>query len=352
MILMVLDHSRFFMHNSTCNPENLQCTSPPLFLTRWITHFCAPVFIFLVGTSAYLYQQSRGSSAATKFLVTRGLFLIVLELTLFRFAWNSDFFRPSLELIVIWAIGISMLFLAMAKYLNFKLILVLGLLLVFCHNLFDSIQFNPNTIGGKIWTLLHEHEAFDLSSIKMKVLVVYPVLPYFGIAILGYCFGKLYSNDFSISLRKKYLLILGLSITALFLVLRLMNSYGDPLPWSTQSNSVFTFLSFLKTTKYPVSLMYILMTIGPGILLLYLFEKWRFNFLFPVVEIGQVPMFFYLLHLFVIKIYAISFGGFNTYNLEGVYLGWLISTLFLYVLCKYYRIYKFSHPEKKWLRYI
>ncbi len=352
MILMALDHSRHFLHNSSCDPENLECTSPILFFTRWITHYCAPVFIFLVGISTYLYTEKNNKVKATKFLLTRGLFLIFLELVVLRFAWFKDFTRPVIVLMVIWAIGMSMIFLGMvSRYLNSKTLLIIGALLVFGHNLLDRFQPDPSSLYGKLGILLHYQEQFKLTD-SFSVYVLYPLLPYFGLISLGYCAGQLFSKTYNPEKRRNYLLIGGIACIGLFILLRLLNQYGDPKPWVPQKNIVYTILAFLRTTKYPTSLLYLLMTIGPALLVLYCFDKKVPGTLRPIIEIGQVPMFFYIVHLFLIKYTAILYGGLAALSLKEVYGAWIIYILVLYGLCRYYGKYKFAHPEKKWLSYL
>lgn len=352
MILMVLDHARHFMHASHCDPEDLTCTSPVLFFTRWITHYCAPVFIFLVGISAYLYTEKKGKAHAAKFLITRGLFLVFLEIVVLRMAWFDDFTRPVVFLMVIWAIGLSMVFLGVtSRYLNFKTILIIGILLVFGHNLLDGFHPDPTGFFGKVWIVLHVQAKFALTD-SFSVFILYPLLPYFGLISIGFCAGKLFAQNFSIERRRKYLLIGGLSCVGMFILLRLINQYGDPHPWAVQKNAVYTVLSFFKVTKYPTSLIYLLMTIGPALLLLYLFDKTESRLFAPIIEIGRVPMFFYLIHLFLIKFSIMLIGGLHSYSLKQVYAGWFMYCVVLYFLCRFYGKYKFAHPEKVWLSYL
>jgi len=353
MILMVLDHARWFMHITaqSDSPENLKTTTVALYFTRWVTHFCAPVFIFLVGTSAWFINLKKGVKEASHFLWTRGLFLILLELTVFRLAWDGTLTNPTISLLVIWTIGISMVFLALIiRFLKFKWILILGLLIVFGHNLFDSIKPNSHSLSGKIWIVLHATGGFRLTD-KLGMFFLFPALPYFGLVCLGYCFGKLYTQP-SADTRKKYLLLLGLGSVILFALLRYFNLYGDPKPWTLQGSPLFSFLSFLKTTKYPTSLMYNLMTIGPALILLYFTDRKIPKLLSPIIEIGQVPMFFYLFHLYIIKLATIIGPGYSKFTLTQLYIAWFICCSVLYIICHYYRIYKFRHPEKTILKYL
>jgi uncharacterized membrane protein len=352
MVLMVLDHVRHFFHYAaiTDSPENLATTTPILFLTRWVTHFCAPVFIFLVGISAFLYEQKVNSKySVSKFLLTRGIFLIILELTVFKFAWHFQYDPKEFTLLVIWAIGISMIFLAGIIYLNQKLVLVFGLLIVFGHNLFDKLSFTKGTLADAIWKLLHAPGGFKIGDTGITVL--FPVLPYFGLIMLGYCLGSLYTAQYDPEKRRRILLWMGIGCCALFVLLRLPNLYGDMAPWSRQKNVLFTLLSFIKTTKYPTSLLYLLMTIGPSLIFLSLAENINNAISRIFIVFGSVPMYFYLWHLFLIHGAALLSGGINAKGLAGVYIATTIISVALYFLCKQYAKYKFAH-KKGWLSYI
>jgi uncharacterized membrane protein len=355
MVLMVLDHTRYFFHYTatTDNPENLETTTVGLFLTRWVTHFCAPVFLFLVGTSAFLYEQKTQSKIAlAKFLFTRGLFLLILELTLFKFAWDFAYIPNQFTLLVIWALGITMIFLSAMIYLSKKLLLAVGLIIVFGHNLLDGVSFEKGTAADAIWKLLHVRGGFEIGSTGINVFVLFSVLPYFGLALLGYCLGQLYEEGYSAVRRKKIICWLGIACCLLFIVLRATNLYGDPAPWNEQKSFSFTVLSFIKTTKYPTSLLYLLMTIGPSLILLSYTEQVKNWFANVMIVFGKVPMYFYLWHLFLIHGAALVTGGLNTKGLWGVYIATLSINAILYFLCRQYAQYKFRHPEKWWVSYI
>jgi uncharacterized membrane protein len=352
MVLMVLDHVRYFFHYTavTDSPENLTTTTPMLFLTRWVTHYCAPVFIFLVGISAFLYEQKVNSKySVSKFLLTRGIFLIVLELTVFKFAWDFRYDPRGFSLLVIWAIGISMIFLAGMIYLNQKLLLAFGLFVVFGHNLFDKLSFPEGTPAETLWKLLHAPGSFRIGDTNITVL--FSVLPYFGLIMLGYCLGRVYTAQYDPKKRRRILFWLGISCCALFVLLRLPNLYGDMAPWSRQKNVIFTALSFIKTTKYPTSLLYLLMTIGPSLIFLSLTEKINNVISRIFIIFGSVPMYFYLWHLFLIHGAALLSGGINTKGLIGVYIATTTISVVLYFLCKQYAKYKFAH-RTGWLSYI
>ena len=370
MVIMALDHVRIYFHADSLvfAPEDLDQTTASIFFTRWITHFCAPVFVFLAGTSAFLSGQRKTKQQLSKFLLTRGLWLILIEIIVVNFAWSFNYKLPFIGLGVIWAIGISMIVLAAIIHLPFKIIFALGFMLVVGHNLLDNIHFN-----SVLWSALHEPKIFPLDE-HHKVRFSYPVLPWIGIMLLGYCFGKLYTKEFSIKRRRKWLFITGTGAIALFIILRAINIYGNPDPWSGQSSATFSLLSFLNTTKYPPSLLYTLMTLGPAILFLALSEKLSGGFVRAIIHIGRVPMFFYILHLYlihVIAMFAAEFSGYNWtdmilqrrtwidpqlkgygFSLGVTYLVWIGIILLLYPLCKWYDKYKTKHKEKWWLSYL
>jgi uncharacterized membrane protein len=280
MVIMMLDHTRDFVHNATYqfDPADLSRTNVALFLTRWVTHFCAPVFVFLAGTGAFL-QLSRGKSKAdlSRFLVTRGIWLIVLELTLVRLGVTFSFDVRMLGFLqVIWVIGVSMIVLAALIYLPLKIVGAFGLVMIAFHNLLDDFRVTswrgPDTpvpgFGEKVWMLLHQaFEAFPVAGFPSPVLIViYPLVPWVGVMAAGYAFGRLYEWD--AQRRRRLLLLIGGTATALFVLLRAVNVYGDPSEWSTQKNALFTLLSFINTTKYPPSLLFLLMPPGPSLLAL------------------------------------------------------------------------------------
>jgi uncharacterized membrane protein len=375
MIIMALDHVRDYFHADAYlyNPLDLDKTSVALFFTRWITHFCAPVFMFLAGTSAFLIGQKKSKKELSLFLLKRVLWLIFLELTLIVFEWNFDITFTNIYFIVIWALGISMIALAGLIYLPNKLILLIGILLVAGHNLLDNIHVAGNTLPAFGWALLHDQNFFNWNG--RNILVGYPILPWIGIMALGYCIGNLYIPSFSAEKRKKILLILGSSAIVLFILIRLINEYGDPSHWSHQSSIVYTFLSFIKVTKYPPSLLYALMTLGPALLFLAFTENVSSSLSRVISVYGRVPMFYYILHIFLIhfvtmvaawlftnfswKVWILKEPLWFTETLKGygfslviVYLVWILIVIAVYPLCKWYDRYKQSHKEKWWLSYL
>jgi uncharacterized membrane protein len=355
MVLMAIDHTRTFLHEDfhQFNAEDLAQTTPVLFFTRWITHFCAPVFIFLVGTSAYLMlQKVQSKKQVFSFLVTRGLFLILLELTLFRLCWQSTgaFFNPFISLLVIWAIGVSMIFLALLIYLPFRAILLFGLLVLFLHNTLAGVSFPEGSGMATFWAFFYSGGIGSLPG-GIGVFFLYPVLTYFGLVALGYCLGYLYTPDFTRERRRAILIGLGTGALVLFVALRYFNVYGDPRPWEAGKNTLFSIMAFLRTTKYPVSLLYALMTLGPALIALGLIEPVKNRVVKFFVTIGEVPMFYYILHLVFIALISFMAGS-NSYDLLAVYGFFVVQVSILYLLCRWYSGYKSEHPEKKWLKYI
>ncbi|SRR5829696_102603 len=375
MIIMALDHVRDYFHAAafTDDPLNLQTTTPVLYFTRWITHFCAPLFMFLSGTSAFLVGIRRGKKYLSRFLLTRGLWLVFLELTIVCFGWFFNA-RFTMELLgVIWALGFSMIFLAALIHLPRWTIAAIGLLMVFGHNLLDSVHVPGQSAASFGWSVVHEFNFFSFG--PLNVFVAYPLVPWMGVMALGYCLGGIYKKEMNSGKRKKFLLTLGASSLILFVVLRYSNVYGDPSPWSAQPSGVYTILSFLKVSKYPPSLLYVLVTVGIGLIFLSVSENWRGWLSEKIKVIGRVPMFYYLAHLYLIHLSAMiatTFAGHKWsdmtslgtwvsaesklrgygFSLGITYLVWLSLVLILYFLCKRYDRYKQAHKEKWWLSYL
>ena len=297
MVIMALDHARDFLSNATFDPTDLAHTNPALFFTRWVTHFCAPVFVLLAGTGAYL-STSNGRSKAdlSRFLATRGIWLVFLEICVitplgWSFNWDFGFVRMQ----VFWAIGASMVVLAaLVPVLPRRTIGALGLLIVVGHNLLDGAHAGWLGPLAPTWRFLHTISPVPIAPHKMLIFL-YPLAPWFGVMALGYGFGDLVRLD--TARRRSALLILGGSLIALFLVLRLANLYGDPKPWVTQPTAIMTALSWLNCTKYPPSLLYVLMTLGPAMVVLALIDLAPPLLTKPLGTFGRVPLFYYLLHL-------------------------------------------------------
>ena len=275
MIIMALDHVRdyFFFGSFTSNPTDLDSTTPLLFYTRIITHYCAPVFVLLTGTSAYLYGAKKDKRTLSKFLFTRGIWLIFLEVVVNNFIW---FFDPSYSLIVlqvIWAIGFSMLFLSGIIYFSNKVITIIGLAIIFLHNLFDVFVFEGQKLDAIVWYFLHQQSMIKISE-YISLVFGYPIIPWVGLMALGYVMGSLYAEHQSKE-RTSLLMKFGIYSVLAFIVLRLTNFYGEPNHFAIQENISFSIMALFNTTKYPPSLLYLLMTIGPSLILLSLIEKYK-----------------------------------------------------------------------------
>jgi uncharacterized membrane protein len=375
MILMALDHVRDYFHADAFiyNPLDLSHTSPAVYATRWVTHFCAPVFVFLAGTSAFLVGLRRGKNELSKFLLTRGLWLIVLEFTVINFSWFFNFTFDFIALTVIWALALGMIILAGISRLSFNTILVTGIVLVAGHNLLDAVHFGePESSPYIFWSLLHEANIFHLGNILF--FVGYPILPWAGLMMLGYCFGKLYAPGFSAERRHQLLLRFGVGMILLFAVLRVPDLYGQQKEWQSQSSRVFTFLSIMNVTKYPPSLLYVLATLGPAMLFLRFSENLRGKIAGYVTALGRVPLFYYVVHIYVIHIlgliaalatgYSVSDMTFHQWvtdspNLKGygfslgvTYLVWAAVVLGLLPLCVWYDRYKRQHRDNRFLSYL
>jgi uncharacterized membrane protein len=375
IILMALDHVRMYFGLGTwyAEPTNLATTTPLLFFTRWITHFCAPVFVFLAGTSAFLYGLKKANIKETAlFLFTRGLWLIFVELVIVNFAWTFDLTFSFRLLQVIWAIGVSMIALSALVFLSNSLIFAIGMILVFGHNLLDSISVEGSSVGDMIWYALHQPNAVFINSTLINF--VYPVLPWIGLMALGYVFGTLYQKDVSAEQRKHWLSRIGIGATLLFILLRGLNLYGEPREWQTQASPLFSLMSFLNTTKYPPSLHFLLMTMGPALIFLSAMEPLGNRLAKPVIVFGRAPFFFYIVHLYLIHALAmlmlvtrgrdgsayilsareIMSGSLSEVglSLEAVYVIWIFVAVLLYPLCRWYQKYRENHPSMWWLSYL
>ena len=375
MIIMALDHVRDYFHYDAFHydPTDLTHTNIFLFLTRWITHYCAPIFIFLAGISAHLYGAKRSRKELFIFLLTRGIWLALAEMGIITLIQTFNPSYPVFNLQVIWAIGISMVFLSLLILTNKRLILLTAILMIFEHNLLDTMHV-PGTGGlSFLWALVHEVHHFTFG--RWSFYVHYPVVPWIGLMALGYCFGSLYVQGYDAEKRRRMLLYIGTVAIALFIILRCSNIYGDPSHWSVQKNIAFTLLSFLNVTKYPPSLLYILMTVGPALIFLSLTEKLQNQWTSRITIFGRVAMFYYIVHFFLIHLFAV-FGAMIMghswtdmilsvsvnaspqlkdygFNLAVVYAVWLGLIMILYPLCKRFDIYKRANlAEHWWLSYL
>lgn len=375
MIIMALDHVRDYFHYDAFmySPTDLSQTNVTLFFTRWITHYCAPVFVFLAGTSAYLHGRKKSRKELSFFLWTRGLWLILAELfivSLFR-TFNPSYSYVNLQ--VIWAIGISMIALSAMIYLNWRFVLLIGILLITTHNLLDTIHVTGNSLPAFSWSFLHDPKYFVIG--RFTVYVHYPVLPWIGVMALGYCMGRLYAPGFIAAERRMTLLSLGMGAIALFVILRSGNFYGDAAHWSMHEKSAFGILSFLNVSKYPPSLLYILVTLGPALIILALSEKPLTGWGAKVMIFGRTPMFYYLAHILLIHLFAVIAAfvtgympamlvlsgsiakapGLKGYGFElaVVYLVWIGLVLLLYPFCRSFDRYKRANLSRyRWLSYL
>jgi uncharacterized membrane protein len=370
MIIMALDHVRDYFHSDAFfySPTDLTRASVVLFFTRWITHFCAPAFVLLAGLSAHLYGSARGRRALSYFLLTRGIWLVFAELFIITLFWTFNPSYPVLNFQVIWAIGVSMIALSLLVRLDRRIILAIGIILVAGHNLLDTIHVTGKGVPAFVWAMLHQDGDFTFG--RFTLLLHYPVIPWIGIMAIGYTLGGLYVAGQDGERRKKTLLYLGTGAIMLFILLRGVNGYGDPSHWSTQGNATFTLLSFLSVTKYPPSLLYALMTLGPVLICLSLGEG-PLNALKAKISIfGRVPMFYYLAHIPLVHGLAVAgamisghpasdmiltnrvnrMPGLQGYgfNLLIVYLVWIGVILILYPCCRWFDRYKRAHQSSKW----
>ncbi len=367
MILMALDHVRDFFGTSGVNPTDPATTTVPLFFTRWMTHFCAPVFFLLTGTGAYLSLRKKSRSQLSGFLFTRGLWLIFLEIVVVRcFGWQFNFDYRLILLNVLWALGWAMIVLAALVYFPAWAVAAFGVCMVATHNLFDSVESS-----NWLWSILHSPN-FLVNGPQHSVFVAYVLVPWVGVTAAGYALGQIYS--WPSTRRRSFLFPAGIGLTATFTILRGINIYGDPQRWSPQKSATFTVLSFLNTTKYPPSLLFLLMTLGPALLFLYAVDAGTPRWLRPALIVGKVPMFYYLLHIPLIHLLAIavcyvryghvywmfqspSVGQFPItpppgwgYSLPVVYLVWGIVVVTLYPLCRWFAALKQRRGDA-WLSY-
>ena len=304
MILMALDHVRDYLGAPGANPTDMATTTAPLFFTRWVTHICAPTFFLLTGTGAYLTLRRKTKKLLSGFLVTRGLWLIFLEVVVLRcFALQFNFDYRLTMLVVIWALGWAMIVLSALVYLPDAAVIAFGVILMATHNLLDPVRAASFGAFAPLWNILHVPGVL-LATPRFMIFLAYPLIPWVGVTAVGYGLGNIY--HWTPERRRTFLLCTGLALTAAFLIVRRINLYGDPIPWSHQKSGAFTFLSFLNTTKYPPSLLFLWMTLGPALLLLWAFDRGTPKWLRPVVVFGRVPLFYYALHLVLIHLVAIA----------------------------------------------
>jgi uncharacterized membrane protein len=364
MVIMVLDHVRDYLTEARFDPTDLAHTDLALFGTRWITHFCAPVFIFLAGSSAWIAGTRRTPAGLSRFLLTRGLWLILLELTVISFGWHFSFDWPQgARAQVIWAIGASMVVLAGLIHLPRPAIVGFGLVLVLGHNLLDGIT--PESLGSMapLWNVLHARGALGV----VPVFISYPLVPWIGVMALGYAAGPaIFSRDPGVSRRLAWA---GAALVLGFVALRWLNGYGDPHPRLDDGSPALLAMSFLNVTKYPPSLLYVLVTLGPALVALAAFRRATGPLARVLVTFGRVPFLFYVAHLYLVHSIALAVGvaqGYPaealqvmyTYRPEGfgfglpvIYLVWLAVVAVLYPLCRRYAELK-ARSRAWWLSYL
>ena len=374
MLIMALDHVRDFFHITamTADPLDLQTTTPALFFTRWITHFCAPIFVFLSGTSAYLASRKRTKKESGLFLIKRGFWLVLVEVIVMTLAITFNPFYNTIIFQVIWAIGWSMVLLGLFSFINFQMIVVIGFLLTFGHNILDFMPA-PKSGWEQIVSSLLFTSADKFMPINQThfVLDLYAILPWTGIMFLGYAFGTVYKNG-ATTLSRKKMLRLGICVTSFFITLRFINVYGDPSHWSHQKNALYTLLSFVNVTKYPPSLLYTCMTIGPAMILLSLLDNAQSHASRVFRMYGAVPFFYYVLHFYLIHLLLVIvffLSGYSEkdivnpqapflfrpqnfgFHLPVVYLIWLFVIVVLYKPCQWFYRYRSTHRQW-WLSYL
>ena len=373
MFIMALDHVRDFFGHPGVNPTDPAHATVALFFTRWVTHFCAPVFFLLAGTGAFLALRRKPKAELSRFLLTRGAWLLLLDVFVVRcfgLQFNVDY-RVTV-LIVLWALGWAMIVLAGLVFLPVRATLGFGVVMVAVHNAFDNVS--PAAFGAlaPLWSILHV-PGLLFATPRVTVVVSYPLIPWVGVTAVGYGLGQVYL--WPAERRRAFLLRLGLALCAAFVALRALNLYGDPAPWSPQASAVRTALSFLRTVKYPPSLLFLLMTLGPALLLLGALDRGTPALLRPALVFGRVPLFYYVMHMPLIHLVAVGvcLARYGTahwmfesprpdlipftpppgwgFDLPVVYLVWLAVVLALYPLCRWFAAVK-QRSDAPWLSYL
>jgi uncharacterized membrane protein len=364
IVLMLLDHVRetFYLHAQVADPMVVDQVEPALFVSRLLAHLCAPVFVLLTGLSAWLYASGKpdGRRAASAFLLKRGLFLVVLELLVVNFAWTLQFPPSVVYLQVIWAIGISMIALAGLLWLPRGALAVLALAVIAGHNLLDGIRVQGDGALAVLWKVLHQRDWITVTD-GLRLRTSYPVLPWIGVIALGWVIGPWFARGGDALLRQRRLWMAGAGALLAFVLLRAINVYGDS-PWQSLATLGTTLMSFFNVTKYPPSLLFLLLTLGIGLLLLRLYEQPRVaRALAPLADIGAAPMFFYLLHLYVLKLLYVlaearwgqTHGGY--FAVDHVASLWVITAVLavaLYWPTRAFARFKARRRDLAWLRYL
>ncbi|MFT5885103.1 MAG: putative membrane protein [Arcticibacterium sp.] len=370
IVIMALDHVRDYFHYDAFffDPSDVSQTNLALFGTRFITHFCAPVFVFLAGTSSFFVGQRKSKKELSSWLLKRGVWLLFVELVIIKLAWMFKLDFTAIDLMVIWVLGISMIFLAGFIYVPKKILIPLCVIAIFGHNYLDNYQPTIPQLSI-MWNFLHVSSPNDFGS--FQVYSFYPLIPWIFVMPLGYYFGELYLPKVTSEIRTKRLFQIGISITLLFFIIRFINVYGEPQVWIHHKSFSKNLMSFFNVSKYPPSLLYLLITLGPSVIFLKFAEKWSNTFF---VTIGRVPMFFYIIHIYVIHAFAVlaaMLTGFKAsdmiidvwvteepqlqgygFDLWVVYVIWVVLLIGLYPICKWYDNYKRNNRDKWWLTYL
>ena len=358
MIVMAIDHTRDYFHIPALlfQPTDLAQTTPAIFITRWITHFCAPAFAFLSGISININLRKRGKPELVKYLLTRGFWLIFLDLVVLRFGFFFNFYYDMTFLSILWMLGWCMVFMAAVIFLPYRAVLAISLLIIVGHDALVGLQL------GSLWTII-----MTFGFVPPAFVSAYPLIPWLGIMMFGYVTGRMYGDKYDPLLRRRLLMQLGILAVVLFFILRWVNVYGDPVPWSHNSRgTLYTVLSFFNVTKNPVSLLFTLMTLGPLMILLSWFETIKGSWLAPVQVFGRVPLFYFLAHFYLIHAAALlhqmwktgkslseidfhfpaSFGGITSeggVTLVWVYVIWVLIVAALYPVCVWYDKHKLTY---------
>ncbi len=372
MVIMALDHVRDFFGGTAISPTNLATTTVPLFLTRWVTHICAPTFFLLTGTSAYFVGRRRARGTLARFLFTRGVWLVLLDAVFvrcFAFQFNLDFHVTVLN--VLWALGWSMVALSALVALPRRAMLGIGIVMIAAHNLLDPIR--PAAFGSlaPLWTVLHV-QGFLVNRPGFVVLLAYPLIPWIGVTAAGFALGQVF--DWPAASRVRFLWRAGIAASCVFVVLRWVNGYGDPSRWAVQRTTATTIVSFLNTTKYPPSLLFLLMTLGPALILLAAFERGLPRLFVPLRTFGRVPLFYFIghlvaIHLAAVAVCAVRYGAVHwmfespdlahfpiteppgwPLPLPGVYAIWAGIIALMYLPCRWYAAVK-ARSASGWLSY-
>lgn len=363
ILFMLLDHVRetFLLHRQVSDPMDIASTEPALFFSRTLAHLCAPVFVLLTGLSAWLFgEKYAGKADVSAFLFKRGLFLVLLEFTLVNFAWTFQLPPSVIYLQVIWAIGLSMIALSLLVWLPRGWLLALSLTIIAGHNLLDAVHFSPESVLHVPWAILHDRGWIEVSE-HLRLRTSYPLLPWIGVIGLGYALGPWFARAADAAVRQRRLLLCGIAGLGGFAALRLLNGYGEK-PWAVGDSALHTLMSFFNITKYPPSLLFIALTVSVGLLLLLVFERAQDRrWIRWLTVFGSAPMFFYLLHLYALKVLYLlgvalfglnqgSYFGFS--SVAAVWLAAVVLAVVLFPAVRWFSALKARRRDLAWLKYL